>query len=120
MKRLKKTEFLIINQSKFGDPGSHWLVLSRDTTGTYEIFDSLGVNRTKQKLLQKHLPKKFCVTYNVQPFQVKSSTSCGLFCIFYIVQKHYNNDSSMQDILSTIFSMDLHKNESKVATFIKG
>ena len=94
-------------------------MLSRDVTGTYEIFDSLGVDRTKGKLLRKYIPKHFCATYNVQPFQVKTSTSCGLFCMFYIVQKHYNNDSSMQEIVSKMFSADPHKNELKVARFLK-
>ena len=94
-------------------------MLSRDISGTYEIFDSLGVNSTKERLLQKHIPHNFCVTFNVQPFQVKTSTSCGLFCIFYVVQKHYNNDSSMQEILSKIFSADPNRNEIKVANFLK-
>lgn len=94
-------------------------MLSRDVTGTYEIFDSLGVDRTKGKLLRKYIPKHFCAIYNVQPFQVKTSTSCGLFCMFYIVQKHYNNDSSMQEIVSKMFSADPHKNELKVARFLK-
>ena len=36
--KLKKTEFVIINQSLLGQTGTHWCVLTRDISGSYEIF----------------------------------------------------------------------------------
>ena len=45
--KIKKAQFLIINQSESGKIGSHWLVLSRDLSGSYEVnwvnYQSQGV-----------------------------------------------------------------------------
>ena len=78
-KKLKKTEFVIINQSLLGESGTHWCILTRDISGAYEIFDSLGINDSKEKLIKRYVPEKLCVSYNVNQFQERSSSTCGLF-----------------------------------------
>ena len=40
-KKLKKCQFVIINQSLSTHSGSHWLILTRDIEGCHELFDSL-------------------------------------------------------------------------------
>ena len=118
-RKLKKTEFVIINQSLLGESGTHWCVLTRDISGSYEIFDSLGIDDSKEKLIKRYVPEKLCVLYNVNQFQDKTSSTCGLFCIYYLINKFFNTDSSMKDILSEIFSSDPKKNEITVARFFK-
>ena len=41
-KKLKKMEFLIVNEAKSSSPGIHWFVIFRDLQGFYDVFDSLG------------------------------------------------------------------------------
>ena len=118
-KNLKKSEFLLVNQSLFGETGSHWCILTRDISGAYELFDSLGVDHSKKQLIRKYIPERFCIIHNQTPFQAKDSTSCGKFSLYYVVNRFYNNDCSMNEVLAKIFSTDLQKNESKVQKFLR-
>ena len=36
----------------------------------YEIFDSLGITKRKERLIRKYIPKEFAVTFNTERFQV--------------------------------------------------
>ena len=160
-KKLKRTKFLIINLSLCGNVGTHWIILSRDISGSYEIFgtlllqiftcsdsfryqkfftahllnkdiaikqveicklhtlDSLEVNESKEELLRKYIPESFSIVYNVKQFQPKTSSSCGLFSIYYLIHKFYNNDSCLQEILAKIFSDDIEQNEKRVLEFLR-
>ena len=117
--RLKKSEFVIINQSPSDHNGSHWFLLTKDIEGSYEVFDSLGIDRNKEILMKEYLPDKFCVIYNVSPYQRKDTNSCGCFVLYYLIHKFYNTDCGMHELLSKVFCKNLQKNELKVAKFLK-
>ena len=82
-------------------------------------LDSLGVNESKEELLRKYIPESFSIVYNVKQFQPKTSSSCGLFSIYYLIHKFYNNDSCLQEILAKIFSDDIEQNEKRVLEFLR-
>lgn len=117
LKKIKKPEFVVFNlDTQFGR-GSHWAVLYRNLEGRFEIFDSLGVTPQKKKLLKKWLPKTFSVIYNTTKFQKSDSTRCGMFCLYFIHEKFFNLDLELHELLKTIFSKNLDKNEEKVMSF---
>ena len=117
LKKIRKPEFVVFNlDTQFGR-GSHWAVLYRNLEGRFEIFDSLGVTPQKKKLLKKWLPKTFSVIYNTTKFQKSDSTRCGMFCLYFIHEKFFNLDLELHELLKTIFSKNLDKNEEKVMSF---
>ena len=38
--KLKKFDFLIVNEDESGQKGRHWLVINKNIDGCYECFDS--------------------------------------------------------------------------------
>ena len=84
-----------------------------------KLFDSLGIDDKKETLIRKFIPERFCILYNATAFQPKTSDKCGLFCLYFLIHKHYNSDSSMHEILSKIFTTSPQENEIKVAQFFE-
>ena len=81
--RLKKMDFIIVNESVKDSKGTHWIVIMRDIHGCYICFDPLGINELKEEMLQKYVPKYFQLIYNTNSVQNSKSASCGEFCSIY-------------------------------------
>ena len=79
-KKLRPLEFVIVNLSKSEDNGSHWFMIKRDLFGNYNLFDPLGVDSAKEDILRRFVPENFTLSFNVNTFQSKESSSCGQFC----------------------------------------
>jgi hypothetical protein len=62
--------------------------------GTYEIFDSLGVCKSKRRRSKRFLPFQNFAVFNLTKFQHISSKNCGKFCLFYIYHKYFNFNSA--------------------------
>ena len=43
-KKLKKMQFLIINESNSDSQGTHWFLIFRELAGNYVLFDPLGLS----------------------------------------------------------------------------
>ncbi len=97
--------------------GIHWFVLCHRERGCYEIFNSLGSTKEYVRKLLNNF-RGYC-EFNETAVQAPGSTTCGLFCIFFIIQRYFNEDLSMQDILNENFSANLSTNEQIVATFFR-
>jgi len=114
---LKIRQFLIVNLSKKSEPGTHWIAIVRSEKKIYEVFNSLGYNNLDSLLPYMRLRIKADVVFNEEAFQLTDSTTCGLFCIYFIVHRVLNYDMHFDHLLQDIFVLDKEKNENKVVTF---
>lgn len=117
-KLLKKRSFIICNTAEQNKPGQHWICICK-TDNEIELFDSLGIDSSKKNLLTK-----FCKFKNVRflkvnetPFQSPSTSTCGLFVIYFAVQRFHNLDLGFNTLLQEIFSNSLIVNEENVKSF---
>jgi hypothetical protein len=55
--------------------------------------------------------------YNESQFQNIDSNTCGLFVLYFAIQRMHNLDLNFEEILEEIFDKDLLKNEQTVKTF---
>ena len=82
----------------------------------YELFDSLGT--TKKQVEERLLPLSGECVFNETSFQDEKSVACGYFTVFYAIQRYFNEDLELLEILEDCFSHDLAKNEEKVKRFL--
>jgi hypothetical protein len=117
--RMKPRTFSIINLDPKNKPGSHWFVMVKPELGKIEIFDSLGVG-SKIGLITENLKfrTKQGIICNETPFQSADSHSCGLFAIYFAVERMFNLDLPFLALLEDIFVINkLEKNENTVKQF---
>ena len=96
--------------------GSHWFVVFH-FDDTYEVFDSLGADQT---FILSNIPfyGKY-LEFNRTSVQSLNSKDCGLFCLYFIINRLENLDFHFDEILNIIFSKNLILNERKVLDFLK-
>ena len=109
--------FLVINTEEEWDIGKHWFVVyvnPKHSVPTFEIFDSIfGLNN---KIID-HLYKIGPCIINETQLQSNESTSCSLFCIFYICTRVTNFDLDYCEHLSAHFHSSSYINERIVKDF---
>ena len=117
-KVLKYRKFCICNTDIQTGNGKHWICFVRTHKKSIELFDSLGVDEGKKKLI-----KEFCkfnikeIVFNETQFQSSFSDTCGLFVLYFLFERIFNLDISFEDLLHDIFNEDLLKNEKKVKDY---
>jgi hypothetical protein len=118
---LKNRQFCICNTDTSDGKGIHWFCFIRTSKTTIECFDSLGVNYQKKKILQENCKFRNVtnIHFNETIFQKNDSNSCGLFTIYFIIERMFNLDIEFEELLEDIFSEDLNSNEEKVLKFCK-
>jgi hypothetical protein len=118
--RMKPRTFSIINLDPKNKPGSHWFVMVKPELGKLEIFDSLGAG-SKIGLIKENLKFRTnqSIVYNDTPFQMADSHSCGLFAIYFAVERMFNLDLPFIALLEDIFDFEnkLENNENIVKQF---
>jgi len=116
--KLSNRQFFIANLSKQSQLGSHWITIIKSEPQRIEIFDSLGtqINILKPYLKFRGKPK---IYYNEGPFQLKTSTTCGFFAIYFAVERCFNLDLKYKEFLAETFSSSLEENELNVVNFVK-
>jgi hypothetical protein len=120
-KKVKKDSFLICNTDKSSGLGKHWICFLRTSQNYVECFDSLGVNEEKKKLLSDYCKFQniFKIKYNENQFQDNNSSTCGLFVIYFIIQRFHNLDLNFDELLEDIFEVRTEENEQIVTKFLK-
>jgi len=115
--KLGLRHFVIVNEQERKLEGSHWLVIFRSHKDSIEIFNSLGYSNILN--LRPYLKFNFKATiyYNNTPVQKSTSSSCGLYCIYFAIYRLLNLDQSFEEIMDEIFTSDLETNENKVLKF---
>lgn len=115
-KNLKNKHFFITNLSPHNLPGTHWIAVLC-LHNNLEIFCSLG---NTWDLIFPHLKfkKKFTIYYNETAFQSETSTKCGKYVIYFLIERHFNINMSLRDLLEDLFvTDDLNKNDAIVDNF---
>ncbi len=112
----KDDSFIIANTATSDEAGTHWLVIYQ-SRGHIEVFNSLG---TSAEDISKLLVVTDFSSVEFNSFQVQSahSTSCGQFCIYFVIHRIVNLASSFCDICNAIFQHDCQENENSVLEFI--
>lgn len=116
---LKIKHFLICNTDTDSGSGKHWFVILRSNIKKYELFDSLGLSDLKQTLIIQncHFNTEY-LKFNKTAVQSLTSSSCGQFCLYFIIKRLHNLDLSFSEILNEIFESDTDLNENNVLSFL--
>ena len=109
--------FLIFNLSEHTEIGTHWASIVRPSKTHLELFDPLSVNFDLVRSYLKLVPKKIEFDYNLSAFQMKTSSTCGQFNIYFLIERVFNFDLSLKDLLIDIFEPELIENEQRVKKF---
>jgi Ulp1 family protease len=98
----------------------HWYCLYRDSPTTIECFDSLGIDTEKKLFLQNFYQRSRVkqIDFNTAPVQECNTSTCGLFCIYFIFNRLLNLDLPFDVLLNEIFNEKLDQNEIKVKKFM--
>jgi len=117
---LKNRTFLIFNSALHNERGQHWICLC-NINKKIEIFDSLGSSQEKVEAI-----KKFCKFKNKRQFKINdtpvqslNSSSCGLFVLYFAINRFLNADLGFSALLNEIFTDNLDENEQLVDQFCK-
>jgi len=102
---IKVDHFIICNVDTSLQIGSHWYVVYRHGFASLECFDSLGITDTKKTFLIENFNYVAVhkIKCNSTAVQSSNSTSCGLFCLFFIYNRLFNKDLTFQELLDHIF-----------------
>ena len=107
-KKIKNKEFLVINLSVLGTPGSHWVACDSlpNKKHTY-YFDSYGI--VPPKLIQNFLESSGRrILYINSMIQGLTSILCGYFAIYFVKELNSGNHSFYQ----LIYNLDQFPSES--------
>ena len=94
------------------------MCFARTSKTCIELFDSLGIDEEKKSLITRFA--KFNVNeiiFNETQFQSNTSSTCGLFVLYFIFERFFNLDVTFEDLLIDIFDINLAKNEETVKDF---
>lgn len=114
-----KCRFWVVNTDRCGGRGIHWVTFYFPETGPAEFFDSFGKppeyyhNRFKY-ILTINAPR---YKYVCSTLQSDSSSSCGHYCIYYVLQRIKKR--SMNNIILDFNVLNLHANDQLVSDFVK-
>lgn len=118
-KFLKVHNFFICNTDDSGNPGRHWYLIYKVNKAILECFDSLGIDDDKRKFLFSTFKSRGIrkLKYNMTKLQSQNTSTCGQFCVYYIVNRIHNLDLSFSEFLNEYFEIDEDKNEQLVNRF---
>ena len=105
--------YVIVNTDPSRLPGSHWIALYK-TGRTYEVFDSYGFSPKKYGgYIRDYFANK---TYHFNPVRLQGdwSSTCGHFCVHYVLMKCRGND--MNAIVKGFDKTDFTFNDRYVVT----
>lgn len=112
---LAERDFILWNSSH-GLPGEHWRIIYMHHS-VVDVFDPLGLTEEKIKQWNLKFNGKHVVSFNGHQIQPDLSTSCGWFCLYFVIQRVYNPDLSMRQLLAEDFSLNPESNLEKIITF---
>ena len=111
--------FIIVNLDERGNEGTHWIALAMYLNDVY-VCDSLGTLLPSNVFPDKLINFLYRITFRrklhiTRQLQSASSTSCGLYCIFFL---KYISTNTFTDFLSK-FSPKLELNDLIVSLYAK-
>ena len=115
--RLNYRHFIIVNFDESTARGSHWFLFYRSTKHQIECFDSLGLTDLKKDLIVKHCKFTQEIIFNETQFQKLDSDTCGLFVIYFCIERSFNADLDFETFLELCFVENCEENELIVKKF---
>lgn len=109
----EKYDYFIINTEPSYKKGVHWVAFSINSG---EFFDSFGHSPLFYGTYFEKVFGKLNIKYNSQPLQCQTSSTCGLFCIYFILLKF--KKYSLKSIIDS-FTTNCNINEKQVKTYIR-
>ena len=92
----------IINTDDHTKPGDHWVAIIKEKKGCF-YFDSLGFPIYKSDILDVLKNNKINkYKYNCQQIQPLTSSTCGLYCIAFILS--YVHGDTYEDFLKRFYT----------------
>ena len=118
-RNIKKDHFIICNTDVIKGKGQHWYCILKIENNVLECFDSLGIDQEKKVFLQKNFNYKNItkIKFNVTQVQSSISNTCGLFVLYFVIQRFYNKDVSFTGLLNEVFVKNPEENEKTVTNF---
>lgn len=102
----------IVNLDPHTLSGSHWIAIFFHNNTAY-YFDSYGLPPSNRKILHFLKTNANCVFYNKITFQEVYTTTCGLYCLFFLFQCVRQFDMSNLDLNNK------KKNEVFIRKFVR-
>ena len=120
-REIKKDKFKICNTDVSSGEGKHWYCVLKLENNVLECFDSLGITREKKLFLANNFRQRYIkkIKFNVTQVQSSTSDTCGLFVLYFIVQRFHNKDENFTDLVNEIFVESHSQNEKVVLEFAK-
>ena len=117
--KIKLKSFLVCNTDIQQGSGKHWYCIVKINATTLECFDSLGIDNEKKIFLKSSLHHKNIkkIKFNVTPVQSSISDTCGLFVLYFIINRYHNQDLSFTELVNEIFVKNIEHNENVVKKF---
>lgn len=118
-KKIKKNCFIICNTDVSTGPGKHWYCIVKLSSTILQCFDSLGIDNTKKNFIVSNLKQKGIeqIKFNVTQVQSSESDTCGLFVLYFLIQRYHNKDLSFNELMNEIFVFSQTENEKLVNSF---
>lgn len=110
------TSTFIFNIDPHYKPGSHWVALYISPFGDAIYFDSFGLPPLIPSI--KHFIERNSRTfrYNKFPLQSLFSTTCGLYCVYFI--RIMSKGGSLQDVLSNFDPQRQSFNDRRIRVLV--
>jgi hypothetical protein len=99
----------IANTDDHSQPGTHWCAFYFPAPGVVEYFDSYGERPSRyNRHFTDYMLRFTKVVFNERQLQSDISNVCGLYCLFYLLQRL--RGKSLRAIVN-IFSSNLYDND---------
>lgn len=79
-----------------------------------ELFDCLSPKKKIVKLLRRYGVR---IQSNIYPMMPEKSTLCGEYCLYFAINRFFNPQLDMHEVLKEFFSVNKFKNDKKVNNF---
>lgn len=111
-KKIKNNKFYIVNLNNSYQKGSHWCALYKDKNKSY-YFDSYGFYPDKEI-------EPYITPYEYNKYQIQSlySSSCGYFCIAFVLYMSLNNNN-IYNFINMFSKKNFDINENILYNYIK-
>lgn len=101
---------------RYSVKGGHWIVSKITADRSVELFNSMGWDSKVLGVVYSALKQllnmtSLHVTANVHRVQCRNSVKCGMFCVYYVYQRHILH-RSFKSILQTLHTgMNCYRND---------
>ena len=117
--RFPKTgpSIFIVNSDRSNEPGEHWLCVYF-MSGKSEFMDSFGFPASHYPEIDTFI-KRHCHVrkHNTRMLQSVLSDTCGLYCIYYAIQK--SRGRSLRSIIAPFHPLNQQKNDMKIRRLLR-